>query len=82
MGFPPNILAPPPKSLKKPILADFLMQNLFRESAPLVPREWSYEAENLQLYIHMGKYLRTCHNFFARGLTGSAGPPNVNLGRP
>jgi len=26
------------------------MQTYCREIAPLVPREWSYEAENLQLY--------------------------------
>jgi len=26
------------------------MKTYCRESAPLVPREWSYEAENLQLY--------------------------------
>jgi len=31
-------------------LADFSMQTYCRERAPLVPREWSYEAENLQLY--------------------------------
>jgi len=49
-GFPPNILAPPPKSPQNPILADFSMQTYCRESAALVPREWSYEAENLQLY--------------------------------
>jgi len=43
-------LTPAPKIPKKPILADFSMQTNCRESAPLVPREWSYKAENLKLY--------------------------------
>jgi len=54
-GFPPNILAPHPKYPKNLILADFSMQTYCRESAPLVPREWSYEAEGLQLYRLMKK---------------------------
>jgi len=33
-------------------------------------------------YIDIGKYLRPCQNFSARGPPGSAGPPNVNLGPP
>ena len=33
-------------------------------------------------YIDIGKYLRACQNFSARGPPGSAGPPNVNLGPP
>jgi len=32
--------------------------------------------------IDIGKYLRDCQNFSARGPLGSAGPPNVNLGPP
>jgi len=38
-------------------LADFSMQTYCRESAPLIPREWSYEAENLQLYRYKWKKL-------------------------
>ena len=40
------------------------MQTICRESASLVPREWSYEAENLQLYTYnqvlarMSKFFR------------------------
>ena len=30
----------------------------------------------------IGKYLRAFQNFYDRGPTGSAGPPNVNLGLP
>ena len=33
-------------------------------------------------YIDIGKYLRAFKNFYARGLPGSAGPPNVDLGPP
>ena len=81
MGFPPNILAPPPKIPQKPHLADFSMQTYCRESAMLVPREWYYEAE-IYNYIDIGKYLRACQNVYTRGPPGSAGPPNVNLGPP
>jgi len=63
-GFPPNILTPTLKIPKKPILADFSMQTYYTARAPLVPREWSYEAENLQLYRYrqvlarVSKFLR------------------------
>ena len=33
-------------------------------------------------YIDIGKYLRAFQNVYARGPSGSAGPPNVNLGPP
>ena len=33
-------------------------------------------------YIDIGKYLPACQNFSARGLQGSAGPPDVNLEPP
>ena len=47
--FPPNILAPPKKK-NPPQTPIFQCKTYYRESAPLVPREWSYESENLQLY--------------------------------
>ena len=37
---------------------------------------------NIYYYIDIGKYLRACQNFYARGPPGSTGPPNVNLGPP
>ena len=52
-----------------------------RESTPLVPREWSYEAEHLQLYRYRQVLVRLS-KFYARGPLGSAGPNNVNLGPP
>ena len=57
------------------------MQTYCRESAPLVPREWSYEAENLQLYRYRQVLVRVS-KFLRYGPPGSAGPPNVNLGPP
>ena len=57
------------------------MQTYCRESAPLVPREWSYEAENLQLYRYR-QVLARMSKFSTRGPPGSAGPPSVNLGLP
>ena len=58
------------------------MQTYCRESAPLVPREWSYEPTKVKIYnyIDIGKYLRAFQNFYARVPLGSAGPPNVNIG--
>jgi len=64
-GFPPNILAPPPQNPPKtPFWPIFQCKTYYRESTPLVPREWSYEGENLQLYryrqllVRMSKFFR------------------------
>jgi len=36
----------------------------------------------LYSYIRIGKYLRVCQNFSAKGHLGGAGPLSVNLGPP
>jgi len=58
-------LSPSPQNPPKtPFWQIFQRKTYYIESAPLVPREWSYEAENLQLYryrqvlAHVSKFLR------------------------
>ena len=62
------------------MLADFSMQTYCRESAPLVPREWSYEAENSQLYRHR-QVLARMPFFSLEGLWGAQGFP-INILSP
>ena len=57
------------------------MQTYCRESAPLVPHEWSYEAENLQLYRYRQVTCAHVKIFTLGGLRGALmkiwDPPNI-----
>ena len=72
--FPPNIFAPTPKitpktPLGRPFNAKHIMQRALRQSHV-------NGATTLKLYgyIGIGKYLRVCQNFSARGVWGAQVP--------
>ena len=79
VGFPPNILASPPKSPKNhfggPLNAKPIIQRALRES-----RVNGATQLNLQLYRDRQALLCVCQKFSATGLPEGAGPPSVNLG--